>query len=218
MKERYHVSGMTCSACSSHVEKAVKKLEGVESVSVNLLTETMEVDYHQGQLDSGGIVAAVEGAGYGACPFGEARKDGRDGGDGQGSREGKGRETLRRKAQEEARAMKWRLGISVAFLLPLMYVSMYHMYNQWLGLPIPGFVQKYLQGGENAVAFALTQLLLLLPIVYGNFLRWALRPLGIWLPTWTALSPWGPRLPSPMGFLPCTALVSAWGTGIWKWS
>ncbi len=168
MKERYHVSGMTCSACSSHVEKAVKKLEGVESVSVNLLTETMEVDYQQGQLDSGGIVAAVEGAGYGACPFGEARKDGRDGGDGQGSREGKGRETLRRKAQEETRAMKWRLGISVAFLLPLMYVSMYHMYNQWLGLPIPGFVQKYLQGGENAVAFALTQLLLLLPIVYVN--------------------------------------------------
>ena len=168
MKERYHVSGMTCSACSSHVEKAVKKLEGVESVSVNLLTETMEVDYHQGQLDSGGIVAAVEGAGYGACPFGEARKDGRDGGDRQGSREGKGRETLRRKAQEEARAMKWRLGISVAFLLPLMYVSMYHMYNQWLGLPIPEFVQKYLQGGENAVAFALTQLLLLLPIVYVN--------------------------------------------------
>ena len=66
MKERYHVSGMTCSACSSHVEKAVNRLAGVEKASVNLLTETMEVSYKEDQLGSGEIVAAVEKAGYGA--------------------------------------------------------------------------------------------------------------------------------------------------------
>ena len=65
MKERYHISGMTCSACSSHVEKAVKKLAGIEKASVNLLTETMEVSYDEGQLTKDDITAAVEKAGYG---------------------------------------------------------------------------------------------------------------------------------------------------------
>lgn len=64
--------------------------------------------------------------------------------------------------------MKWRLGISIGFLIPLMYVAMYHMYNEWFGLPIPGFVHRYLHGNENAMTFAMTQLLLLLPIVYMN--------------------------------------------------
>ena len=66
MKERYHISGMTCSACSSHVEKAVNKLAGVETASVNLLTETMEVSYRPEELGRDEIVAAVEKAGYGA--------------------------------------------------------------------------------------------------------------------------------------------------------
>ena len=66
MKERYNISGMTCSACSSHVEKAVNKLAGVEKASVNLLTETMEVSYDQGRLTGEEIMAAVEKAGYGA--------------------------------------------------------------------------------------------------------------------------------------------------------
>ena len=57
MKERYHISGMTCSACSSHVEKAVNKLSGVEKASVNLLTETMEVSYDQKDLTGEEIVA-----------------------------------------------------------------------------------------------------------------------------------------------------------------
>ena len=64
MKERYNISGMTCSACSSHVEKAVNKLAGVEKASVNLLTETMEVSYDQGRLTGEEIMAAVEKAGY----------------------------------------------------------------------------------------------------------------------------------------------------------
>ena len=177
MKKHYHISGMTCSACSAHVEKAVRKLEGVESASVNLLTETMELQYDEGRLGHEQIVSAVEKAGYGAeqivggvhkspaaenpagcgdqCSTGVREKSG-------------GRDLVARRAGQEAKAMKWRLLVSVVFLLPLMYVAMYHMYSEWFGLPIPGFVHKYLHGNENAVTFAMTQLLLLLPIVYMN--------------------------------------------------
>lgn len=66
MKERYHVTGMTCSACSSHVEKAVSKLDGMGKASVNLLTETMDVIYDEKSLTQADIVAAVVKAGYGA--------------------------------------------------------------------------------------------------------------------------------------------------------
>lgn len=183
MKERYHVSGMTCSACSSHVEKAVGRLKGMAKASVNLLAETMEVDYDNSELSNQDIIAAVEHAGYGASLLaGRARGQegtGKETGSGAGcavsGRGGcasgtvsGGRDVLQKKAKEEARAMRWRLGISIAFLLPLMYVAMYHMYNEWFGLPIPRFVHLYLHGGENAMTFAMTQLLLLLPIVYMN--------------------------------------------------
>ena len=193
MKERYHISGMTCSACSSHVEKAARKLTGMERVSVNLLTETMEVSYDEAQLTGNEIIAAVEKAGYGASliiggAHGatriEIRRPGENAGCGtacglEGSRPGNegnggagaaraGRGSVERKAKEEARVMKWRLGISIGFLIPLMYVAMYHMYNEWFGLPIPGFVHRYLHGNANAITFAMTQLLLLLPIVYMN--------------------------------------------------
>ena len=66
MKERYHVTGMSCSACSSHVEKAVNKLEAVEKASVNLLTETMDVTYDETKITSADIIDAVVKAGYGA--------------------------------------------------------------------------------------------------------------------------------------------------------
>ncbi len=285
MKERYHISGMTCSACSAHVEKAAKKLAGVEKASVNLLTETMEISYDESRLSQEEIEEAVEKAGYGAaliiggahgragapaasergrvdrvrgtaqasgengerscggeyhvcstentvgnhgcgtekaaggrnCSIGSAMGDAEKyesnaGADKDESNSGKdagnigkdirseeknvrsseeknvrsagedihsaekdrrsagknGRSSLQRKAKEEARAMKWRLGISVAFLLPLMYVAMYHMYSQWLGLPVPAFMLEYFHGNENAMTFAMTQLLLLLPILYVN--------------------------------------------------
>ena len=66
MKERFDVTGMTCSACSSHVEKSVSKLTGVENVSVNLLTNSMQVEFDENKLDTAGIIKAVEDAGYGA--------------------------------------------------------------------------------------------------------------------------------------------------------
>ncbi len=182
MKERYHISGMTCSACSAHVEKAVNKLEGMEKASVNLLTETMEAVYKDGALSSLQIIAAVEKAGYGAELIGEKRgtpaghRDVNTGGSGanhNGKTDNSGRAaadrgSLQSKAREEARAMRWRLGISIAFLLPLMYVAMYHMYYEWFGIPIPQFIHKTLHGTENAMTFALTQFILLLPILYMN--------------------------------------------------
>ena len=188
MKERYHISGMTCSACSAHVEKAVNQLEGVDKASVNLLTETMEVSYREDVLSSGEIVAAVEKAGYGAsliiggtgqrnrAASGQSAGGDRNGNGITGSAvtgntiAGKpgGRDDIKRQAETEARAMKWRLGISVGFLIPLMYVAMYHMIYDGLGIPLPALVHKYLHGNQNAVTYALTQLLLLLPILYMN--------------------------------------------------
>lgn len=181
MKERYHISGMTCSACSSHVEKSVRKLEGVESASVNLLTETMDITYSDDILDEAVIIAAVEKAGYGASP--QERRDQENkvyyregvesGAKAQAASAGrsmgeKRRDMASRQAEAEARAMRWRLGISIGFLIPLMYVAMYHMYNDWFGIPIPGFVMDAFHGAGNAMNFALTQFLLLLPILYMN--------------------------------------------------
>lgn len=198
MKERYHISGMTCSACSAHVEKAVNKLAGMGKASVNLLTETMEAEYEDGVLDASQIIAAVEKAGYGAELMGEKKGTaaghrnvdiGRSGADHNGGTENSARTggascgisgrtacgraaadrgSLQSKAREEARAMRWRLGISVAFLLPLMYVAMYHMYYEWFGIPIPQFIYKTMHGNENAMTFVMTQFILLLPILYMN--------------------------------------------------
>ena len=174
MKERYHVTGMSCSACSSHVEKAVNKLENVEKASVNLLTETMDVTYDETKITSAEIIDAVVKAGYGASvmtegsaagaggqsTFGNAGSIGRSAAD--------GKQELQQKLDADARAMKWRLGISIGFLVPLMYVSMHHMLKEWFGIPVPAFIVNTMHGNANAMNFALTQFLLLLPILYVN--------------------------------------------------
>lgn len=174
MKERYHVTGMSCSACSSHVEKAVNKLENVEKASVNLLTETMDVTYDETKITSAEIIDAVVKAGYGASvmtegsaagaggrsTFGNAGSTGRSAAD--------GKQELQQKLDADARAMKWRLGISIGFLIPLMYVSMHHMLKEWFGIPVPAFIVNIMHGNANAMNFALTQFLLLLPILYVN--------------------------------------------------
>ena len=118
MKERYHVTGMSCSACSSHVEKAVNKLENVEKASVNLLTETMDVTYDETKITSTEIIDAVVKAGYGASVMTEGSAagaggrstSGNAGSTGKSSADGK--QDLQQKLNADARAMKWRLGIS----------------------------------------------------------------------------------------------------------
>ena len=175
MKERYHVTGMSCSACSSHVEKAVNKLDAVEKASVNLLTETMDVTYDESRLSSEGIIDAVVKAGYGASVMGESSNGNAAGGRSTSGNAGStgrsaadGKQELQQKLDADARAMKWRLGISIGFLIPLMYVSMHHMLKEWFGIPVPAFIVNTMHGNANAMNFALTQFLLLLPILYVN--------------------------------------------------
>ena len=147
MKQTFNVTGMTCSACSAHVEKAVSKVEGVVSVSVNLLSNSMQVDYDEAVVLANEIIAAVVASGYGASLPQKA---------GEKSAAPRREDTM----AEELRQMKHRLVWSFVFLIPLFYISMGHM----MGAPLPGF----LVGMENALAFAFTQLLLTLPIMYLN--------------------------------------------------
>ena len=145
MKQRFDVTGMTCSACSAHVEKAVRACSGVSDVSVNLLQNSMAVEYNEQAVGPDAIIHAVEDAGYGASVHGGAKQAA-----GAVPNEGK----------KEAESVRFRLIVSIVFLIPLMYISMGHM----VGLPLPGF----LLGEENALAFAFTQFLLVLPILYVN--------------------------------------------------
>ena len=147
MKQTFQVTGMTCSACSAHVEKAVGKTPGVSDVCVNLLANNMQVTYDEGAVSPEGIISAVESAGYGASLPRKAAA----------SRAAEPKEDVM--AQELAQ-MKHRLVWSFVFLIPLFYISMGHM----MGAPLPGF----LTGMENAASFALVQLLLTLPIMYLN--------------------------------------------------
>lgn len=165
---------MSCSACSSHVEKAVNKLENVEKASVNLLTETMDVTYDETKITSTEIIDAVVKAGYGASVMTEGSAAGA-GGQSTSRNAGSigrsvadGKQELQQKLDADARAMKWRLGISIGFLIPLMYVSMHHMLKEWFGIPVPAFIVNIMHGNANAMNFALTQFLLLLPILYVN--------------------------------------------------
>ncbi|MBQ8878618.1 MAG: copper-translocating P-type ATPase, partial [Lachnospiraceae bacterium] len=165
IKEKYVVTGMTCSACSSHVEKSVGKLPGMEKVSVNLLTNSMQVEYDEAVCDTEKIIAAVEKGGYGASLMQDsleaasAQKENR-------TNELAGREAL--KGKKENRAMQVRLTISIAFMIILMAVSMHHMVFMWLGIPVPAFLRDLFHGNENAITFAFTQFLLVLPIIYVN--------------------------------------------------
>ena len=149
MKKSFEVTGMTCSACSSHVEKSVRKLQGVAAVSVNLLQNRMQVEYDDKALSDEAIMEAVEKAGYGACPLEPAKQ-------GKAKQERRPQNAM----GQELASMRRRLWVSIAFLIPLMYISMGHM----MGLPLPGFFH----GAANAVTLAFTQLLLTLPILYVN--------------------------------------------------
>lgn len=163
-KEKYNVTGMTCSACSSRVEKCVRGLEGVEEVSVNFLTNSMVVQYDENTLNENGIVTAVEKAGYGASPADNVRKQ---------TAENTGRIAGSRKkednpAKQEQQKMKQRLIWSFVCLIPMMYVSMGEMFHHMFGLPVPQVFHQFFYGTENGIAFAFIQFLLLIPIVALN--------------------------------------------------
>ena len=145
MTQQFRVTGMSCAACSAHVEKAMRALDGVREVQVNLLAGSMKLEYDETALDAEQIIRAVENAGYGASLPGEAGKQG----------------SAPAAAEPDPLVeMQRRIVISFVFMIALMCVSMGHM----VGLPLPSF----LEGAENAANFALVQLLLTLPILIVN--------------------------------------------------
>lgn len=152
-KEQFDITGMTCSACSSRIEKSVAKLPGIKEVSVNLLKNSMVASYDETVLDTAGIVRAVEKAGYGAFPKTSVQNKNRT--------ENRAAKPEVSTAQAEYKQMKQRLLFSALFTIPLFYISMGHMMN-W---PLPGWPL----GMENAMSFAFTQFLLLIPVVFINF-------------------------------------------------
>ena len=146
MKQKFDVTGMTCASCSAHVEKAVCKVAGVDQVNVNLLGNSMVVEYNEEATDARQIIHAVEEAGYGAA-LPESRKQAAQ------PRQVNGME-------EEAAGMKRRFLTSLIFLVPLFYIAMGHM----MGWPLPAFFHD--PGNVFVVAFL--QFLLTLPIMYIN--------------------------------------------------
>ena len=157
-KQKFDVTGMTCGACSARVEKSVEKLKGVEAVTVNLLTNSMQVTYKEEELTEQGIIDAVVHAGYGAT----VKEEGHSNASESGARSSQSKKADRDMSHDaiEQGNFKMRLWVSFIFMILLMYVSMGHM----VGLALPGF----LSGHENAVSFAFTQFLLCLPIIYVN--------------------------------------------------
>ena len=155
-KQTFDVSGMTCAACSARVEKTTSGVAGVEHAVVNLLKNSMEVEYDGNPATLAAISAAVEKAGYGATPRVEATAAA--GAPSSSAPPSAARENA---AAKEAAHVRMRLIVSFVFTIPLFYLSMGHMF----GWPLPAFFL----GHENMLAFAFTQFLLLLPVVFVNF-------------------------------------------------
>ena len=141
MTEQFAVTGMTCAACSAHVEKAVSRLSGVQSAPVNLMLGSMTVTYDEKAVTEGDIIAAVKAAGYGASPASQTD---------QGQ--------LRREQDAALRRRKKHLIWSVVFLVPLFYLSMGHM----MGLPLPQVLHTH------PLLLACLQLALVIPILILN--------------------------------------------------
>lgn len=147
MKEQFNVEGMTCAACVSAVEKAVSKVEGVDSVEVNLLTKSMSVNYDESLVSNLDIEKVVDKAGYSAKAKSKST-----------SKDDRSEHTDIYKEELEDKSK--RLKISLALLVPLMYISMGPM----VGIPIPSF----LDGMENSLMNYFFQLLLTTPIMFVN--------------------------------------------------
>ena len=142
MEKKYDVRGMTCSACVANVTKAVERLDGVSTANVNLMTNSMKVNFDENKINDEEIIKAVEKIGYGASPAGEKIKN--EAGP----------------VDDRERALKHRLISSSIFMLILMYIAMGHMVH----LPTP----RIFHGREGAVIFAFSQFLLALPVVFIN--------------------------------------------------
>ena len=142
MEKKFDVTGMTCSSCVANVTKAVEKLDGVSDANVNLMTNSMKVNFDENKINDEKIIKAVEKIGYGANPAGEKTK------------------SEDRPVDDREKVLKHRLISSSIFMLILMYIAMGPMIH----LPTPGIFH----GREGAIIFAFSQFLLALPVVYIN--------------------------------------------------
>jgi len=195
-KKKFSVTGMSCAACSAAVEKAVGRLDGVESAQVNLLAKSMVCVYDESKTGADAVIAAVEKAGFGAAELAERdraaapKKEKATAGDG-------------------FTAIRTRLWVSIVFLVLLMYVSMGHM----LGLPLPGF----LHGTQNALPFAFLQFLLTLPVLYVNrkFYFNGFRALAHRAPNMDSLVAVGSAAAMLYGVIAIFMIGAALGRGDW---
>ncbi len=144
-KELLDITGMSCSACSSRIEKVVGRMQGVDSISVNLLTNNAHVAFDEEQTDATAIIARIEKLGFGAALHLERKTE-----------QAKPVDT----AAQELREMRGRLLMSLAFTVPLFYLHMGRMY----GWPLPAFVL----GDTNELINALIQLLLCIPVLFAG--------------------------------------------------
>ena len=158
-QDKFDVGGMTCAACQAHVDRAVSKLDGVQSVAVNLLAGSMLVDYDPAQVSPDDICTAVDRAGYSASPI-STGTDAVQSGSAQARSGAAHMESPTKKLEAAASAMRTRLIVSIVFLIPLFYIGMGHM----LGWPLPGIFTDH----THSMTLALTELALLIPIVYIN--------------------------------------------------
>ncbi len=149
MKQSFDVTGMTCSACSAAVNRAVLKIDGVNDANVNLMTNSMVVDYDEDRTNDDDIIRSVMAIGYGVSIAGCKKSANNDDKDNS--------ESI---WDEQVKSMALRLKISIPLTMLLMYVSMGNM----IGLPLPDF----LLGENNAVGFAFMQFLITLPVVFIN--------------------------------------------------
>ena len=143
-QETYKITGMSCAACSSAVERVTRKLPGVVRSDVNLTTAKLRIEYDEKQVAPEQIIAKIEKAGFGAEVFSEDA------------------EKRKKEAEAQARDLsesRRRLFLSVIFAVPLLYLSMGHMVP--FPLPLPGALDMEL----NPLAFALAQLVLTVPIL-----------------------------------------------------
>ena len=143
--ETLTIGGMTCAACAARVEKAVNKLEGVESVTVNLATEKATVVYNQAVIRVSAIKGAIEKAGYKALDF---------------SKDGAVDEDKRRK-EKEIKVLRTKFIVAASFGLPLLYIAMVPMMPPWFNLPFP----KALAPMKFPFIYALVELALVIPII-----------------------------------------------------
>lgn len=158
-QDKFDVGGMTCAACQAHVDRAVSKLDGVQSVAVNLLAGSMMVDYDPAQVSPDDICTAVDRAGYSASPV-STGTEAAPNGSAQARSGAAHMESPTKKLEAAASAMRTRLIVSIVFLIPLFYIGMGHM----LGWPLPGIFTDHI----HSMTLALAELVLLVPIVYVN--------------------------------------------------